>query len=126
MDNRARYFAEKDIDQIQDWLSQRNLPAIPGDYLPVSGFIVEGVAVGFILFTNSSLGIFDYFISNPKADLKDRSQAISDITESLLLLAKTSGCKAIKCSTRVDSIEEKARHFGFQETGLFKSFFKEL
>lgn len=99
---------------------------MPQGYLPASGFIVDGVAVGFVLFTNSAIGILDYFISNPEVEFSERSEAISKITESLLILAKTSGCKAIKCETQSLSIELKAKHFGFKETGLFKSFFKEF
>lgn len=93
---------------------------------PVTGFIVEKVAAGFLYITDSSVSIIDCYISNPKADLKSRSNALDAITRALITCAKEYDTKVLKCDTQLEAIKSRAVKHGFKPVGSFDAFAMEL
>lgn len=98
----------------------------PRSLFPRSGFIISGVAAGFLYFTDSAVGIIDCYISNPDTDSKTRSDALDAITLALIGFARFHGVKLIKCDTKLEVIKTRALGHGFRATGSHESFALEL
>lgn len=68
---------------INQWYKDRKCDSLPEPFLPPTGFIVPGVAVGFLINTDCNICFLEPFISNPKASQELRSLALNDIMEHL-------------------------------------------
>lgn len=124
--DKTRVFKPYDILQLNRWLFNRDMTPLKIENLPKSGFIIDEIAVGFLILTNTNAGILDYFISNPLSKKEERSDALISIANRLIILAKTAGLTAIKCDTKYKSVAEKLQSVGFKETGSYQSFFREI
>lgn len=77
------------------WWSQHDWSQLPRDALPKTGFIVEGVAAGFLYKTDSQFAILEFIISNKNAKKEDRKQAVDLVVKNLIDEAKNSGYNLI-------------------------------
>jgi hypothetical protein len=121
-----RFYQDKDFKEISHWCSLRDRPAPEEWALPDSGFIVDGVACGFLVMTNTKIGILDFYISNPHADKEARREALEEITNELIEAAKEVGIRSIVFSTQFESIRQLGHFFGFTSDGEYSYFTKEL
>ncbi len=122
----ARRVVDLDFDEIKRWFGIRDERFPDRSLFPDTGFIIDGIAAGFVYFTDSSIAIIDCYISNPDTDQLSRSDALNAITESLINSAKFHRCKMIKCDTKLESIKARAISHGFKTTGAYESFIKEI
>lgn len=83
----VRPYNTTDLKEIMEWFLQRKIPITP-DYFPKHGFIVPGVAAGFIFSTDSNFCIFECFISNPNSPRTLRREALEKIVASMIQKAK--------------------------------------
>ncbi len=127
---KCRKFRKPDIGQIETWLSSRHLspPSMTAlaAMLPKNGFIVPGVAVGFVYLTDSCIAFLDYFVANPEASKDERNVALDLITQAILVEAKKQGCTVAHCNSRIGAIVHRAKNFGFKEIGQFTSLVRDL
>lgn len=123
---KARMFEPGDYSQLKRWCFDRDVEAPPIELLSDTGIIVDEIAVGFLYLTNSAVGMLEGFLTNPKADKNDRNEALNSITLNLIKLAEQSGCKLLKCDTRAEEIVNRAKSFGFNELGQYKTCVREL
>lgn len=89
---------------------------------PRTGYIVDGVAAGFVYFTDSAVAIIDCYISNPASDPDARSDALDAITRALLATAKFHKCSLVKCDTHLEAIKRRAVAHGFKAGAQYVSF----
>lgn len=122
----VRKYEDSDILQIDDWCKARNLPMINPSLLPDTGYVVDGIAAGFLYLTNSKVGLLDSYISNPESAGSDRNIALDQITEKLLEIARINKLKLVICSTDYNTIKTRAKSFGFRSCGMHESFTLEL
>lgn len=125
MDN-VRRIEREDYNSIYEWFRGWDLPPPPVEFLSNVGFIVPGVAAGYLYITNSKIGIIDSYISNVKASKMERKEAIDMITSDIITLAKELGIKILKCDSTYESIKVRAKNFGFKEIGNYTCFAKEI
>lgn len=78
-------------DQINEWFRDHRGDSIPEALLSKVGFIVPGVAVGFLIQTDTDVCLFEPFISNPKVPSELRETSLAGIVESLELEASKLG-----------------------------------
>lgn len=88
----VRQIQDEDYLDISEWLKDRKWPIPPGKgVLPVTGYIaVDGknkLAAGYLYVTNSSVGILDWLVTNPKAGFKG-SVALKRIDEHVKKITK--------------------------------------
>lgn len=121
-----RQFHESDYLTIASWMEQRGQLPIHKDMLSGTGLIVDNVACGFLIQTDSALGILEYFISNPYSDETKRREALNEITYALILTAKREEIRMLVCNTNIGSIKRLAGDMGFQYTGEYSTFCKEI
>lgn len=115
-----------DYETLCVWWKEWDQPPPPEDYLPHCGAVVPGLAAGFLYVTDSTLGIIDFFISNPDALDEDRVRAVTMITETLIDKARFLKCKGVMANTQNEAVKQRAIDHGFKYTGEFSSFFREL
>ncbi len=121
-----RKFSESDYQQVHEWFQRRNMKTPSVSMLPKTGFIIDGIAVGFLIKTDTEVGILDFFCSNPLVDTLNRLEALDEIAFGLSLHAKQCGIKQLICTTRFENIKQIASKQGFHYAGDFSTFFKEL
>jgi hypothetical protein len=113
-------------DQINDWFRSRKFDSIPSKFLSHTGFIVPGVAVGFLIETNTAVCFLEPFISNPKAPKELREKSLAGIVEALEQEASKLGyrfCYGIATSpTMIDHGLKR----GWLDMGDYKVIVKEL
>lgn len=115
-------FVRDDYPQLCKWWLNRGMPIIPYDVLPTYGLIGKDVAAGFLISTDSSVAILDFFISNPVSDRCERDKILDKITRGLIARGKQQGFKVLKADTSIKSIAERAKKHGFECIGRFDSF----
>lgn len=84
-----------DYKDINAWFHERKGEYFPIKFLAQTGFIVPGVAVGFLIKTDAYVGILEPFISNPAAPEKERDEALNMILKKLTEHAKNIGYRAV-------------------------------
>lgn len=121
-----RLYEPSDYPIVKEWIEMRGFPTpLPSD-LPEIGFIEDFVAAGFLIQTDTSTAIIDFYVTNPEASPIKRAYALNKLTECLIQDAKSRGYKKVRCSTRVVSISKLAKFHGFKSVGTFESLFLEV
>lgn len=117
MDKARRFDMERDFGSFSRWLEARKVPSPARHILPKYGYIVPDVACGFIYLTDSSLGLIEWYVTNPEASCEDRREAMQIITDLLIITGKKNGCKILSANTKHKSIEKIALDNGFKFVG---------
>ena len=119
-----RAYEKKDYADISRWCALRDVAPPPEWALPENGFFSPDLAAGFLILTDTKVGIIDFYISNPLADKVMKSRALDRITQKLLEIAKDNDLKMVICSTKNEAIKKRALRNGFREGETFTSFSK--
>lgn len=119
-------FKPEDYSQLTGWYKLRDAPVPPIEFFSDHGYIMDGVAAGFLYLTNSAVAIIDGYISNPESDKNTRDNALDWITIHLTAHAKTAGYKLIKCDSKLKEVITRAKDHGFKEIGQFTCLVKDL
>lgn len=104
----------KDYATLQAWWAKRGFADVARSLLPATGFIVDGVAAGFVYKTDSDICVFEMAIANPDATPADRQAALFAVSNAAIEWATNAGFKRMHCSTKNSSVLEKLRIRGFQ------------
>lgn len=81
-----RQFLASDIATRDAWLAARNVSRPMAN--PPFGFIVDGVACGFLVETTSDFALIDDVVTNPAASSADRHAALELILDALTEVAR--------------------------------------
>jgi hypothetical protein len=113
-----RRYKTSDFAEIKRWYGKRSMkPTI--DLIPMVGFIVPGIAAGFLLSTDTSCCILEPFIANSDAPGEQRELALMLILGDLVNYAKNAGyTKIFGFSTNTRMVDRVIEHgFEIVETG---------
>lgn len=121
-----RLYEADDYAVLKSWFQARGMATPPPSALPALGVIVDNAAAGFLIQSDTSVAVIDFYISNPKIEAHRRDAALDHVTETLFKHAKRLGFKYVKCTTRLEAIAKRAKTHGFNEIGMFRTFLKEL
>lgn len=121
-----REYRDTDYAEIYCWWSARDKAPAPEWSMPNTGFIEENVAAGFLVLLSNKCAILDFYVSNPHTSRAEREDALFNITEELIVVAKEVGVKMITFTTQSKSIKELGRRLDFNYDGEFASFSREL
>lgn len=83
------------------------------DLLSPVGFIIPGIAAGFLMSTPTKACILEPFIANPEADIADRDLALRTILSSLVDKAEAMGFDYIFGFAASPTMIERAVEQGF-------------
>lgn len=111
------YDASAHLGAVSEWSQAQGTGAVEAGHLPRCGFVVDGVAAGWLYRTDSGLGLIEHFITNPSAPLKARHAAVNQIGEAIIEEAKRLGISRLLTMTPHRSIGRMAIRHGFQYLG---------
>jgi hypothetical protein len=114
-----RPYLPEDHAAIAAWCAAHGRAAPPPSSLPEHGYIVAGVAAGFLYLTDSDVALLDGYVTNPAAGLRERSEAIDAITGVLLAAAKDAGARHVGGLCASAGVERRARRLGLERIGEF-------
>lgn len=121
-----RDYTFDDYQEVCRWFRDRGMTTPKPSDLPLTGKIIPFVAVGFLLKTDTTACVLDFFVTNKDANMMARGRAIDTITRALILEAKKLGFKRVRCDSRIDTIKKKAVSLGFRSSGDHTVFCKEI
>lgn len=122
----CRPYVDTDYEALCGWFSARGMSPPPEDLLPVTGYVADGIAAGFMYFADGRLAMLEHFISNPNAAREDADAALDVITESLLGRARLYRCRSVVATTQLSAIKNRAERHGFRDIGQFHFLAKEI
>lgn len=108
----SRKYELDDYWQLAEWWAARKI-VMAEDVLPPTGFIVPGIAAGFLIKTDTSCCIIEPFIANPRANKEDRDAALNKIMLDLIEEARFLGFKRIFGFSSRESMIERALNCGY-------------
>lgn len=108
----CRKYKDEDFYSIIEWYEARHIrPA--QDMIPPTGFIVPGIAAGFLMRTDTSACILEPFIANPCANKHDRDKALNAIMSDLINEARHLGYDRVFGFSSHERMLERAVSQGF-------------
>jgi hypothetical protein len=121
-----RQYREKDYEEIRGWWACRGLGVVPEAHLPEVGYIVDGVAVGFLTQTDSRIALIEILLANPKTEKKVRDRALDTIVWALEEAAAERGFLSVVGVTRIEAVAQRALKNGFKALGKYELVYKEI
>lgn len=109
------YIASIHKPELQRWLIKHKLAPLLTDDLPRIGFVVDGVAAGFLRVCEGSYGLIDGYITNPAVEGPKRHEALEAITKSILRAARAMDIHRILTFTTDECIISRAKKHGFAQ-----------
>lgn len=122
-----RRFRSSDLEEMNRWYAARGIAPLTPDELGEVGFIVPGVAAGFLLRTEArGVAMIDAIVTNPDAKMRVNYRAVRGIIEALERKAREMGVKRLGGFTRSSGVERVGRALGFSLAGAYNVLRKEL
>jgi hypothetical protein len=116
----------EDLKEVNSWYKGWGQPQIPAHALPRGGYMVSGIAAGFCYLTDSSIGIIEGYISNPDSTPEQRSEALDEITQTILRYAARNEVSLLIAYATREEIGERAMRHGFKPCGGYMGYVKEI
>lgn len=116
----------RDLPEINQWQRAHGKSPYHIDELPKHGFIVHGIACGWIYLTDSNICFPDGFVSNPARTSEERHEAFVIIGTLMHGAAMALGCRRAVVFTENDGIVKRALSHGFTEHGMMRQLQREL
>lgn len=115
---KPRLVKPQDMDTLNEWMAARNLAYL--DPANAShGYIIPGLAAGFLLLANGNIAFLENFVTNPIAPIPDRVEALRLVGLHLIKVAKEFDTKRLFVLTNKLHIAEMAINEGFASLGQF-------
>ena len=121
----VRKFTEDDLDEVIGWFHSRKIEITP-EYLPEMGFIMPGIAAGFIYQTDANFCIFESFISNPNTSPEEREGALREIVTLMIAEARLLGFKDAYGFATSQSMIRHGMEQGFRHVETCSTIIKDL
>lgn len=109
----VRLFKESDYETVVSWWQSRSWPVLPREFLPATGYVVEGICAGFLYQTDSKIAWLEFIISNPATSPDDRAKALDSLIQHAVEDAKLKGFKIVFTSTNHDKLIKRYEDNGF-------------
>ena len=110
-----RRYNPEDLPELNRWYASRKLPHIDSDSLPLIGFIEPDVAAGFLYLTDSSLGIIEGVVANPRASRESKDRALDEIDGRITQAARELGIKHLVAICASQALLRRSEHLGYIE-----------
>jgi hypothetical protein len=108
-----RYQPARHYEVLCKWFHFYDLPPIDEDFLPPTGFVAEGLAMGFLVRTDTKVATMEPLVSNGYAPLAERDAAMDAVVTALLAEAKGLGYRVVEGFSTIDAVIARGRRLGF-------------
>lgn len=126
MNDGPRRYRTGDFDELARWCVGRKMRPLDPAELPQIGFVVPGLAAGFLYLTDSHTAFAGGLLSNPDAPMLARARAASTIVDRLLEEGRACGFKYVAVTCSLESTKKLSRRKGFVTDGAYELLFKEV
>ena len=113
---------EKDFQWIALICETRGIRTTKKDYLPSTGFIVDGKCFCFVYETNSKVCILEHLVSAPNCETK----IVDEMIEKMIEIQKEKGFELIIGITTNERVLKKIKKFGGKAVNGFHALYKKL
>lgn len=112
-----KFDLSRDYDILSEWWQAHgSFPPKP-EHLSSTGIVVEAedkpVCAGFLYQTDSKICVFEFVVSDPKADKQIRSDALKHLIQTIKSIAKEGEYTLIYTSIKIDAYINKLKDAGF-------------
>lgn len=121
-----KQFDKTDFDEVSSWYHKRNQTPVPLEHLPQFGYIIPGIACGFLVQTDSTSAFLEGFATNPEAQSYHKIDALDAIAKKLIEVAKELGYSHVFAMTTHPTIVAACRDNEFVSLGKYTMFFREV
>lgn len=109
-----RRYCPSDYDEVCAWYEARGMNPPDRSMLPQVGYIVPGVAAGWLCQTDCDLAFLDGYVTHPEASKERRHDALDAITGALLEDAGNRGFKTVLVLSKDEGIIARAGRHGME------------
>ena len=95
------------------WTRWYEMTPLPLQFLPQSGFVVEGVAMGFLYRTDSKMALIENLAANPKLPRDTVTQGLDAVVTAIAEEGRCLGFEVLIGYTNVKAVIERALRHGF-------------
>jgi hypothetical protein len=120
------YSHNEDFPAVREWLRARRIAVPDPSYLPDCGFVALGVAIGFLVKTNSKVARIENIIVDPNADEKTRNAALYSLFNALESEAKRCGYSMIEVLSGGANMTARLARCRFRKFGEYSLLYKEV
>lgn len=114
---------ERHMPLVHAWEAARGIPlSIDRSVFPSTGLVVNRTHLGFVYLTNSSVCIFDQFLSDPACEPEKKAPAMRELVRGLTALARSNGATIVWMATAAQRILEAGDDEGFLQDVLSYKF----
>ncbi len=117
---------EEHLPILGRWLAHWGILPPPRHLFSDLGFVVHGVAIGFLFTTNSGSAYIDHIVANPNATVIARDAALNDLFNHLMVVAESKGCGFLTAMTRIPKMKSRIESIGFTSDKDYTVFYKIL
>lgn len=110
------FVLEQHFTEVLRWYQMFGETMIP-EALPKTGYIVPGVAAGFLYRTDSSLCWLECLVANKDVPKEERNLALDAVVVALSQDAKKLGFKTLLGSTQLAAVVKRAQRLGWSYVG---------
>ena len=110
------FVPELHFETVRSWMEARNEVITP-DALPQTGFIIPGMAAGFLYRTDSSVAMIEGLVAAPGLGREVRDQAVDAIVLAVIAEAQRLGFKTLTGTTVLEAVVKRAERLGFIYVG---------
>ena len=113
----ARPYLLEDYPTLATWWEAHEWPAIPIDFLPALGIVIEGHAAGFLYNDPTSAGIMlEFVVTHPLNTPRESAKAIKLLISTAESIARDMGRTSIFTTCKQQSFSRLLQSSGFIET----------
>lgn len=120
-----RRYRAADGLEVSEWYKARAIET-PRAQLPEVGYIIDGVAAGFMIQTDTDVAFIEGLVSNPRASKQSRDKALDMIVGAIERKAAELGYAVLVGWTRQDVVLSRAHRNFFKKKGDFMMVAKEI
>ena len=95
------------------WTRWYEMTPLPIQFLPQSGFVVDGVAMGFMYRTDSKMALIENLAANPKLPRETRTQGLDAVVTAIAEEGRALGFEVLIGYTNVNAVIQRALRHGF-------------
>jgi hypothetical protein len=108
-----RYLPARHYEMLCRWLHFYDQEPLDPVFLPPTGFVVDGLAMGFLVRTDTGLAHLEPLLANGYAPRPARDAATDLVVAAILEEARTLGFRIVQGATTLDAVVERALRHGF-------------
>ena len=108
-----RFQAELHYPAFCKWTRFYELNPLPLQFLPQSGFVVEGVAMGFMYRTDSKMALIENLSANPMIPRQTATRGLDAVVTAIAEEGRALGFEVLIGYTNVEAVIQRALRHGF-------------